>query len=414
MARALRRLLAPVVLLALAAPAAADSPPGTAPTAEQQAEIARLEALGYAAGTGSDAGTGGVVAYDAERAFAGVNLLVSGHGPEAVLTDMHGNVLHRWSRRFDQIWPGRKKRLRDSTSGAHYFRRAFPQPDGDLLVIFEGLGIARLDRRSELVWKKAYRAHHDLRVLPNGDVAVLTRRASVIPRIDPAKPTLEDFVSILGPGGEEKRRVSVLDAFLASDYAWMIEHRAVRSGDVLHTNSIEVLDGRAAARNAAFAPGRALVSVRELDAIAVLDLARGEVVWALRGGFRRQHDARIVGDGRLLLFDNDGLGLESRVLELDVSDGRTIWSHRGPESAPFYSDCCGTSRRLPNGNTLVTETTRGRAFEVTSTGDVVWELQNPFRIRVSESDPRRVTARLFDLIRLPPEFGSAWISAEPH
>ena len=121
----------------------------------------------------------------------------------------------------------------------------------------------------------------------------------------------------------------------------------------------------------------------------------------------------MVGDGRVLLFDNDGLGLESRVIELDPSDGRIVWSHRGAEGRPFFSDCCGTARRLPNGNTLVVETSRGRAFEITPGGATVWEFRNPFRIPLSETDATRLTSNLFDLIRLAPEYGHRWLGPAP-
>ncbi|HEX9698530.1 MAG TPA: hypothetical protein VGD06_03635 [Acidobacteriota bacterium] len=32
---------------------------------------------------------------------------------------------------------------------------------------------------------------------------------------------------------------------------------------------------------------------------------------------------------------------------------------------------------MPNGNTLITETDRGRAIEVDAAGEIVWELVNP-------------------------------------
>jgi hypothetical protein len=382
-------------------------------TEEQQQEIARLEALGYLAGTGIVHQQSGVTAHDPTRAHAGLNLVVSGHGAEAVLVDMKGDVVHRWARRFDEIWIGRKELLNDSSSPAHYWRRAFPQPNGDLLVIFEAQGLARLSRDSKLIWKRAIKAHHDLDVTPGGDIVILTRRARMIQRIDRKKPTLEDFVVILGSDGTEKSKTSVIRAFSRSRYAWMLKNRRVRSGDILHTNGLEILNKDAARHNPAFTAGRILLSIRDLDAIAVLDMELGEIVWAHQGAFSLQHDPRIVDDGHLLLFDNSGLGLESRVLELDPRDGRIVWAYRGPEDKPYYSDCCGTSQRLPNGNTLINETTAGRSFEVTREGEIVWEFINPYRIRVSEDSPAEVTARLFDLIRLPLDYGSSWLGAKP-
>jgi len=37
------------------------------------------------------------------------------------------------------------------------------------------------------------------------------------------------------------------------------------------------------------------------------------------------------------------------------------------------------NQRLPNGNTLITESTQGRIFEVTPENEIVWEYYNPHR-----------------------------------
>jgi hypothetical protein len=39
----------------------------------------------------------------------------------------------------------------------------------------------------------------------------------------------------------------------------------------------------------------------------------------------------------------------------------------------------GSLERLPNGNTLIGETNRGRIIEVTRDGEVVWEYVTPIR-----------------------------------
>lgn len=51
------------------------------------------------------------------------------------------------------------------------------------------------------------------------------------------------------------------------------------------------------------------------------------------------------------------------------------WSYKDPERffAPFISG----AQRLPNGNTLICEGPRGRVFEVTRDGTIVWDFYNP-------------------------------------
>ena len=43
----------------------------------------------------------------------------------------------------------------------------------------------------------------------------------------------------------------------------------------------------------------------------------------------------------------------------------------------FFSRTRGSIQRLPNGNTLITESDRGYVFEVTPEGETVWRFANP-------------------------------------
>jgi len=373
-------------------------PAGT--TDDQTSAIEELRSIGYVGGS-RPARAEGVTVYARGRAGDGLNLYSSGHGPEAILMDMEGSVLHRWRREFREIWPD-SPALADSPD-TRWWRRCRLLPGAEeILVIFEGLGIAKLDRRSNVVWASANGAHHDMDLLPDGGIYVLTREAHIVPWYDPEQPVLEDFVSLLDSRGEEQSRFSLLEAFEQS------EHRGVwrdggsrpgRRGDVFHTNSLEVLDGRLAERDPAFARGNLLLSMLKLDAIAVVDPRTRRVVWARTGVFRRQHDPSILPNGNLLLFDNVGLGERSRVLELDPLSLETVWSYEGSDTSPFYSEKLGASQRLSNGNTLITESDGGRAFEVTPDGEIVWEFHNPHRT----GDSGDLVARLSEVRRLPPE-----------
>lgn len=85
-------------------------------------------------------------------------------------------------------------------------------------------------------------------------------------------------------------------------------------------------------------------------------------MWARKRDYRRQHDPKIIANGNLLLFDNVGLRNKSRVLEIDPTTDETLWSYSGTQEDPFLTRACGAAQRLPNGNTLITETNSGRAF----------------------------------------------------
>lgn len=372
--------------------------------------IAALNGVGYAGGVELAPDSSGVTRHVRERAFAGTNFYNSGHASTAVLMDMDGKVLHTWHADAREVWPEEP-----TSASLQFWRRAFLRENGDVLAIWEGHSLIKLDRHSNLLWKSRCSAHHDLEVLANGDILVLTRKAHVVPTFDAERPVLEDFVTLLDANGKEKKSFSLLAALQRSDYPALERHMRNRfgqgrdplaqNGDLMHTNSLAVLDGQLAAQVPAFRAGNLLVSSRPLSFIAVVDPEREEFVWTLSGAFREQHDPRFLANGNLLLFDNTGRGGFSSVRELDPVSGATRWEYHGTPQAPFFSRTCGTAQRLPNGNTLITESDGGRAFEVTSAGEIVWEFWNPERA----GDRREFIATLLEMVRLAPDQALDWL-----
>ena len=340
-----------------------------------------------------------VVVRDAAAVAPGLNLFSSGHAAEAVLMDRDGQVLHRWRYPLRRLWPDLA--ADPDNAKLEYWRRVRLFPNGDLLAIYEGFGIVKLDARSNVLWSHRGGIHHDLDVLPNGDIWVLDRDGKLLPRINPEKGVLEDFATLLDPQGRVLRRISILESFERSRWASLLSRIPPDGGDIFHTNTIEVLDGRFAARNPAFRKGNLLISVLKLDTLAVLDPDRAEIVWAQTGSWRRQHQPTLLADGRMLLFDNTGPGHgRSRVIELDPLSGEILWQFGGTPEVDFFSKTLGSCERLANGNTLITESENGRAFEVTRDGRIVWEFNNPHRA----GEKGELVAVVFEMQRLPPEF----------
>ena len=177
-------------------------------------------------------------------------------------------------------------------------------------------------------------------------------------------------------------------------------------GDIFHINILEILDGRHRDLSPAFESGNALISMPNINAIAILDLELNQVVWALGGLFKFQHDPTFLENGNLLVFDNLSQRPHSRVLELNPLTQKITWMYRGDEDKPFFSELVGTSHRLPNGNTLITETVDGRAFEVTPTGAIVWEFKSPH----SSGSDGELVAILPEVRRLDPKFPLEWLT----
>ena len=390
------------------------TPPGrwqrardTAPeelTEEQRAEIEKLESIGYLAGYRSAPSSSGVAVHDADRVADGYNFYTSGHFPGAILMDMDGNVLHEWRADFVTVFPDRPDLVQADRTNR--WRYAHLYENGDVLGIYEGAGMVRLTADSEVVWGVLSGCHHDVDVLPDGTIYVLGRTAQIVERINPYRPILEDYFIVLDDGGRELRRISILEAFERSRFANVFEAACMENvGDVLHTNAIEVLDGRLEDEIPAFRAGNVMISIRRLDLIAVLDIEAEEIVWMDMGIWLKQHQPSVMDDGTILIFDNVGHQGASRVLQYDPVTTEITWSYVGDPPGSFYTKAGGACHRLPNGNTLVTESDNGRAFEVTLDGDIVWEFRNPERAGVKDE----LIATLFDVVRIPREYAENWL-----
>jgi hypothetical protein len=321
-------------------------------------------------------------------------LYTSGHAQKAFLVSMTGEVVHEWQLPFSTVWDESAAVQDPQPDSLIYLEKARLLPDGDLLALYVaigtspwGLGLVRLNQDSEVVWKYLQQAHHDFDVGEDGRIYALSheiRTDKVAGHEHLAPPRIDDYVVVLSPEGEELKKVWLLGALANSPYATMLStvpwYIGEGKGDYLHTNSIDVIEGDLAARLPFAAPGQVLLSLREIGAIALLDLEREQIVWALRGPWLRQHDADLLPDGHMLLFDNEGAyGGKSRILEFDPTTLEITWSYAGDDEHGFYSRVRSAQERLPNGNTLITESDGGRLFEVSTEGEIVWEYLNPER-----------------------------------
>ena len=65
----------------------------------------------------------------------------------------------------------------------------------------------------------------------------------------------------------------------------------------------------------------------------------------------------------------------------------------------------GSVQRLPNGNTLVTDSFAGRAFEVTRERQVVWRFDNPARA----GEKGEFVAVVPELVRVDAGVAASWL-----
>jgi hypothetical protein len=156
--------------------------------------------------------------------------------------------------------------------------------------------------------------------------------------------------------------------------------------DYAHPNSLELYDD-----------GDVLVSIRHYDCLYRIERPGGDIVWTFGGpncvdnefdisgdpydGFSHQHDATLLEDGNILLFDNGNLRPDpvSRVVEYRIDEqaktAELVWSYDDGRYTPIM----GSAERLDNGNTLIGwgQLHDPAITEVTPAGDQVFTLSVP-------------------------------------
>jgi outer membrane protein assembly factor BamB len=353
-----------------------------------------LESLGYSGWGEGTAGRGaGVVRLDAARAVPGFNLYTSAPLARAELLALDGTPVHTWA---------------DPDPRAKGWDHVVLGPDGDLYAINGNGVLERWSRDSRRLWRREIDAHHDLAFDLDGDPVVLVRRRTEFRRNGRTLPVVDDCLVTLDPrNGAERRRLCLaphlaerIDAGRADAIARELDAKPDPQDwnpkvlDAFHTNSIVFLDRDVPGLGRR---GDALLSVRQMNALVVIDPADGELRWWWGpGDLQHQHHATLLDDDRVLVFDNGRRRRWSRVLEVDPATGAITWRYGEAEGQRFFSAKRGASQRLPGGNVLVTDSESGRAFEVTREGDVVFEFANP---HVYED--RR--AAIYRMVRIPPE-----------
>jgi hypothetical protein len=198
---------------------------------------------------------------------------------------------------------------------------------------------------------------------------------------------------------------------------------ATGRGDWLHINCISTLGPNKwyDAGDERFHPDNIIWDARNANILAITDKKTGAIVWRIGPDFGEspelqklgwiigQHHLHMIprglpGEGNLLVFDNGGWGGygnpggssryginskhrdHSRVIEFNPLTLEIEWEYTAEKAGfrdkyRFYSPYISAAQRLPNGNTMITEGSDGRIFEVSPEYKMVWEYINPYYSR---------------------------------
>ena len=325
--------------------------------------------------------THSVTFYDRSKAYNGYTLFWPKGGEIAWLIDMQGKVVHYWQMQYP---PGLHGVLLHNGNllGAAQNRTTaeLGWPDG-----FSGIGglLLEVDWEGKLVWEYDARYQgHDFCRLSSGNTLYISW--------DPEGQVPPEYAAKIkgGLSGTENKGVMWGDVLREVNpdgkevWNWFAYEHLDPEID-----SLCPLEGRRLypCINSVFElPNKdILISSRHTNSVHIIDKATGDVKWRWgRGKIALQHDATMLDNGNILLFDNgahrEGFGpTYARVVEVNPSTDKIEWEYKSDPPSDFYTAVMGGCERLPNGNTLICESIPGRVFEVTRTGEMVWEFINP-------------------------------------
>jgi hypothetical protein len=342
------------------------------PSRIEKSAIEKLRSLPYVDWAPMDKeglGKKGVTIYDPKLTFNGVNIYNSEVSSGGLLLDMQGRIIHTFVDKREQR--GRWKLIEPY------------QNDLLLVLAVDERAIFMMDWDSNVKWVRQMLFHHDLAVADNGDIYAIMDRKRSAPSYSQNELIVDNALVILTKDGNIKKEIS-LAKMVAQHKSLLYAAKNQRkkqyiyhkdAWDVFHTNTLEIIDRDVAyGPNKMFKKGQVIFCVRHFDIIGVIDIEKEEIVWAWGlGQLDYPHHPSLLENGNILIFDNGNFRRYSRVIELNPATNKIEWEYKADPLPSFYSPSRGSAQRLPNGNTLITESDRGRVFEVTRDGKIVWE-----------------------------------------
>lgn len=329
-----------------------------------------------------------------ERTSPGLNLVTEIDAEETIaarIMDMEGRVVHAWNVDWFDIWPDSSHILEELTPksqpGTH-IHGAVVLEDGDLVYNYDNLGLVRLDMCGDVVWRLPYLTHHSIHLDDDGVMWVsgLIRHLEMDDRFPNHGPRfVEPTLLAVSQDGQILEEISVLTALRENDLNGLLymstkDNRDTRvRADTLHLNDVEPFPG--AMTPGMFGPGDLLVSLRNIHTVLVLNKDSGKINHVWTGPFVRQHDPDFIDGDTISVLDNNNIGPEqighqSRILIFAKDSSGARVYYEGNAERAFYTDIMGKHQWLPNGNLLITEAMKGRAFEIDPAGEIVWEYVN--------------------------------------
>lgn len=242
----------------------------------------------------------------------------------ASLIDRDGKLVHAW-RAPANLWSNLDHVNRvPGVSGAVGPVCVFVYDNGDLLATFHGMntfpfsvGIAKFDKKSNLIWKKENFAHHNFSITSEGHILVPALEIVDSPIMvgdtsgeieSPTGKIYRDQILELDTDGNELSRRDVLQILIDSGWSGQLfrsNDLVYLTDDPLHLNDVRPVGQKLANQFDWLKSDDLIISLRNLNCLAIIDSETNKVKWHSIGTTIGQHSPVPWRDG-LLIFDNLG------------------------------------------------------------------------------------------------------------
>jgi len=304
-----------------------------------------------------------------------------------LMTDQ-GEEIHYWDLSYAPLDPDGPLNGVDSP---HAFKVL---PDGSILVSFDsGDVMARVDQCSQPVWTKSGVFHHSIeKGLDNTYWAwrgenTAYAHYNYFTNFDPMTgETIAEFGLVEDVIKANNPPANIFSIRADHKFKHFDKTPADKiKYDIFHTNDIDILQPEIADKFEDFEAGDLLISLRITHLVAVIDPKTYRVKWARNGPWKYQHDPDFTDDGMISVYSNNyGFG-RSEIIKINPSTNE-LKNEFEQGDFSFYSGAQGKHQYLPNGNVLVIVPDEGRAVQVTSDGNKVFEHNNISNISIEYNE----------------------------
>ena len=346
----------------------------------------------------------GVTVFKPEKCYSGYTIVVPYRADKVFLIDMLGRVVHAWDSDPNENWQCGFFKLLPNNNWISFDYLLPPEVGtssegiwltADSKFKFKSR-VAEHDWDGNIVWEyiapENWMIHHDTPRLDNGNTLLLIEELINAPHISDKK--IEDNIYIeITPGKEivwQWRTSEHYDELGLSEEAKKLVHK--RGGDCLHANTLRPLpDNRLGKKDRRFKKGNILTCQRETSILFIIDKESNKIVWKWGKDYLvGPHHPIMLENGNILVYDNGGVAgypertrFYTRLVEVNPVTKEVVWEYmhepnKFKKTSKFFSSSWGSVQRLPNGNTFSLDCHKGRLFEVTPQGEIVWEYISPF------------------------------------